>query len=142
MFALNCSGLLDETSKWCEAIKLEDDDVIPSSVVCSYHEKSHIAVASETVLTVAMSSIGKKFVNCFDLEIDHSIEVICWGVDASCLIAGDSCGSLHFITPMGELLFSHRILLSELLHCQQIFNIYTNGPRLKTSSSNHFIHST
>lgn len=113
MIAINCCGLLDGVSKWREAIKLEDDDVIPLSVVCSYHEKSHIAAATGTVLTVAKSNIGGKFENCFDMEIDYSIEVICWGVDASCLIAGDSCGSLHFITPTGELIFSHRILQSE-----------------------------
>jgi hypothetical protein len=112
MIALNCCGLLDEVAKWREAIKLEDDDVIPLSVICSYHEKSHIAVATGTVLTVAKSTIGEKFEYCFDIEIDHSIEVTCWGVDASCLIAGDSRGSLHFITPKGELIFSHRILQS------------------------------
>lgn len=112
MIALNCCGLIDDDSKWRETIKLEDDDVTPLGVVCSYYEKSHIAVATGTVLTVAKCSVGDQFANCFDMEIDHSIEALCWGVNASCLIAGDSCGSLHFITPTGELIFSHRILQS------------------------------
>lgn len=112
MTTLDCRGLLGNVGMWCDSITVEEDDSKPSFVAYSRHGDCHLAVITGTVLTIATALPGSKYQFVCEMEFENPIELICWGVDASCLIAGDACGSLHFITPSGQLIFSHRILSS------------------------------
>ena len=112
MKALNCSGFLESLAKWSNAIKVDQEEANPNSIVYTSYGRGYLAVATGTVMTIATST-GTTFENVVDIELDNIIDSVCWGDSASCLIAADVCGSLHFITPSGELLFSHRILPSK-----------------------------
>ena len=117
MTALNCSGFLESSGKWSNAIKVDQEEANPNSIVYTSYGRGYLAVATGTVLTIATSA-RTTFENVVDIELDNFIDSVCWGDNASCLIAADVCGSLHFITPSGELLFSHRILPSKYLLCR------------------------
>jgi hypothetical protein len=112
MEPVDCCGLLENSSIWKNVIKVDVDDADPQSVLYSCFGKNHIAVATGPLLTISASN-GKEFKETCDIEFDSSIEVICWGADATCLIVGDQCGNLHFVTVLGQLLFSHKVLASK-----------------------------
>jgi hypothetical protein len=112
MKALNCSGFLESSAKWSNVIQVDQEEANPKSIVYTSYGRGYLAVATGTVMTIATSA-GTTFENVVDIELDNIIDSVCWGDSASCLIAADVCGSLHFITPSGELLFSHRILPSK-----------------------------
>lgn len=115
MTALDCRGLVGNAEMWFDSITADEDDNKPSFVAYSRHGDRHLAFATGTVLTIATSLPGSKYEVGCEMEFENPIQLLCWGVDASCLIAGDACGSLHFITPSGQLIFSHRILSSRFL---------------------------
>ena len=113
MTPLDCCGLLEISAKRRDAIKVDGDDLKSASFAYSQHGSCHIAVATGSVLTIATSLHSKTYEEKCEIELDNDIELVCWGIDAKCLIVGDSCGTLHFVTVLGELLFSHRVLSSK-----------------------------
>lgn len=115
MAAMDCTGLLQNVNMWFDSIYVDEDDNKPSFIAYSRHGDNHLAVVTGTVLTIATSLPGSKYEVVCEMEFENPIELVCWGIDASCLIAGDVCGSLHFISPSGQLIFSHRILSSRSL---------------------------
>ena len=98
MKAINCSGFLESSAKWSDAIKVDQEDGSPRSIVYTSQGRGHLAVATGAVMTIATST-GTAFENVVDIELDNIIDSVCWGDSASCLIAADICGILHFITP-------------------------------------------
>lgn len=112
MATLDCCGLLENVGMWFDSITVDEVDNRLSFIAHSRHGDSHLAVVTGTVLTIATSLPGSKYEVVCEMEFENPIELVCWGVDASCIIAGDKCGTLHFITPSGQLIFSHRILPS------------------------------
>jgi hypothetical protein len=112
MEPVDCCGLFESLSIWKDRIKVDVDEANPQSVLYSCFGKSHIAIATGSILTIVY---GKGLKETCDIEFDNSIEVICWGADATCLIVGDQCGNLHFVTALGQLLFSHKVLASKYL---------------------------
>lgn len=113
MTAIDCCGLLGNSFKWSDVLTIENDDAKSGSYAYSQHGNSHIAVATGSVLTITISTNTDTYEELCNIELDNNIEVICWGFDAKCLIVGDRCGTLHFVTVAGDLLFSHRVLSSK-----------------------------
>ena len=129
MASVDCRGLLENSSKWRDLISLDGEDTKCSTVAYSLHGNSRIAVATGSILSIGTSigeAGGGKFDEKCEIELDNDVEVVCWGVDAACLIVGDTCGTLHFVTVSGDLLFSHRVLASKspsflLVHVHCVF---------------------
>jgi hypothetical protein len=113
MSMIDCSGLLSNASRWRDIIRIDNEDKSLRSYVYSRHGVDHLVVAVGSLLTISTLK-GDTFEETSDMEFDNAIEAVCWGLNASCLIAGDDSGTLHFVTPSGELLFSHRVLASKL----------------------------
>ena len=80
---------------------------------------NQLAVAHSCFLTLVPSGENAGIESVYaEIEFDHSIEALCWAGDsegfpeceeALLIVAGDSEGFLHFVTPSGVLVYSHRI---------------------------------
>ena len=110
---MDCCGLLEGTAKRCPVVMVEGSETKTTSYAYSQYDSSRMAVAIGPELTIVTSLRMDKVEDKCEVEFDADIQIICWGVDAKCLIVGDSCGTLHFVTVTGELLFSRRVLSSK-----------------------------
>ena len=114
--ALECCGLLDNLALLSDVVTVENHEIKPDTYAYSQYGSSHVAASIGSVLTIVDSKrVADKetYVEKCEIELDNDIELVCWGLDAKCLIVGDSCGTLHFVTVAGDLLFSHRVLSSK-----------------------------
>ena len=114
--ALDCCGLLDNSAPWFDVVTVENLNIKSVTYAYSQYGSSHVAASIGSVLTIVDSKgveDSEIYVKKYEIELDNDIELVCWGVDAKCLIVGDSCGTLHFVTVTGDLLFSHRVLSSK-----------------------------
>lgn len=112
--SIDCSGLLEGSTIWREFVKIETEDKTPEVVESCNYDKNNMAVAVGTIITIVTDKESKDGEsNSNSIELDNVIQKMCWGTDGTCLIAGDECGTLHFITAIGQLLFSHRVTASK-----------------------------
>jgi hypothetical protein len=100
-------------SRFRESVQIAVDACPEGSLVHATCGPDHITVANDNLLSI----IAKKSASCaagqediVDVEFDEAIEAVCWGPGATCIIVGDSQGKLHFLTPTGDVIFSHGLL--------------------------------
>lgn len=105
------SGAVELSSRLSECVQFAQETCIDGSLVHASYGLHHVAIANDNLLSiVAPKSAADSEEDIADVEFDETIEAVCWGPDASCIIVGDSNGALHFLTPTGDTIFSHGLL--------------------------------
>jgi len=101
------------TSRWTEVAASFDHEETSNEgqqpCVVTAETAALCAVGIGNVLTI----VKRDDASSTDIEFDAPLQALCWSVDGAGLVVGDERGSLHFVTPDGDVLFSHGLLSSK-----------------------------
>jgi hypothetical protein len=107
------SAVAPSNNRFCECVQIAVDVCPAGSLVHATCDPNNVAVANDNLLSIMMAKSSCRATDqedVVDVEFDESIEAVCWGPSATCIIVGDSKGKLHFLTPTGDVIFSHGLL--------------------------------